>query len=344
MPGTCVYVSNAESKEIFVLGMDRDSGTLALIERVNVPGTELPSPTSLPMVLSPDRRFLYAALRSPPFPVSSYAIDPSSGRLQHLSTTPLVCAMAYILTDRRGRFLLCASYTDAKLAVYSINGAGRVEPHATQIMPTGPNAHCIVLDAANRFAYSAVLGEDLVLELVFDAEAGVLSPNYPPSIATHKGAGPRHLTFHPGGGFLYLLNQTDATVITYGIGSGTGRLTEIERVATMPAHFLGAANAADIHVMPDGRFLYASERQTSTLVGFRIDPGNGLLTPIGRWPTETTPRGFAIDSRGRFLVAAGLDSNRVSVHAIDSRDGTLTLRSQHGVGAMPNWVEIVELA
>ncbi|MBV8455906.1 MAG: beta-propeller fold lactonase family protein, partial [Acetobacteraceae bacterium] len=153
-------------------------------------------------------------------------IDPSSGRLQHLSATSLVCAMAYIVTDRRGRFLLCASYTDAKLAVYPINGAARVLSHATQIMPTGPNAHCIVLDAANRFAYSAVLGEDLVLELVFDVEAGVLSPTSPPSIATHKDAGPRHLTFHPGREFLYLLNQTDATVITYGIEAGTGRVTE----------------------------------------------------------------------------------------------------------------------
>jgi 6-phosphogluconolactonase len=344
MAGTYVYVSNAESKEILVLGMDPESGMLAPIERVSVPGTGIPSPTSLPMAASPDRRFLYAALRSPPFPVSSFAIDPSSGRLQHLSTTPLVCAMAYIVTDRRGRFLLCASYTGAKLAVYPINGAGRVEPHATQIVPTGPNAHCIVLDAANRFAYSAVLGADLVLEFVFDAEAGVLSPNAPASIATHKGTGPRHLTFHPGGGFLYLLNQTDATVITYRMEPGTGRLTEIEKVATMPAHFLGAANAADIHVTPDGRFLYASERQTSTLAGFHVDPGNGLLTPIGCWPTETTPRGFAIDSRGRFLVAAGLDSNQVRVHAIDSRDGTLTLRSQHPVGAMPNWVEIVDLA
>ncbi|HUA78020.1 MAG TPA: lactonase family protein, partial [Acetobacteraceae bacterium] len=306
-------------------------------------GTDLPSPTSLPMAVSPDRRFLYAALRSPPFPVSSFAIDPSSGRLTHLSAVPLASAMAYIVADRRGRFLLCASYTDAKLAVYPIGAGGRVEPRAAQIMPTGPNAHCIVLDEANRFAYSAVLGADLVMQLVFDAEAGTLSPNAPPSIATRKGAGPRHLVFHPGGRFLYLLNQSDATVSTYRIEAGAGTLAEIEMVATLPQHFLGEANAADIHATPDGRFLYASERQTSTLTGFRIDAGSGLLSPIGRWPTETTPRGFAIDARGRFLLAAGLDSNRLSVHAIDAADGTLTLRAQHTTGAMPNWVEIVDL-
>ena len=110
-------------------------------------------------------------------------------------------------------------------------------------------------------------------------------------------------------------------------------------VATLPAHFLGEANAADIHVTSDGSFLYVGERQTSTLAGFRIDPANGLISPIGRWPTETTPRGFAIDPRGRFLLAAGLDSNQLSVHAIDQRDGRLTLGSRYAMGAMPNWVE-----
>jgi 6-phosphogluconolactonase len=115
---TMAYVSNAESKEIFAFDMDPESGRLSLIERVPVPGTDLPSPTSLPMAVSPDHRFLYAALRSPPFAASSFGIDPSSGRLSHLAVTPLLGAMAYIVTDRSGRFLLAASYTDARLAIY----------------------------------------------------------------------------------------------------------------------------------------------------------------------------------------------------------------------------------
>ncbi len=118
MARTMAYVSNAESKEIFAFDMDPESGRLSLIERVPVPGTDLPSPTSLPMAVSPDHRFLYAALRSPPFAASSFGIDPSSGRLSHLAVTPLLCAMAYIVTDRSGRFLVAASYTDARLAIY----------------------------------------------------------------------------------------------------------------------------------------------------------------------------------------------------------------------------------
>jgi 6-phosphogluconolactonase len=343
MARTIAYVSNAESKEIFAFEMDPESGTLSLIERVPVPGTDLPSPTSLPMAVSPDRRFLYAALRSSPFAASSFAIDPSSGRLSHLAVSPLLCAMAYIITDRSGRFLLAASYTDAKLAIYPIDAAGRIEACPTQLTPTGPNAHCVVVDAANRFAYCAVLGADHVMQLLFDSETGTFAPNAPPTLSTRARSGPRHLAFHPNGRFLYLLNQIDATIVAYRIEPGSGVLAEIETVTTLPAHFLGEANAADIHVTRDGRFLYASERQTSTLIGFRIDAANGFLAPIGRWSTETTPRGFALDPRGRFLLAAGLDSNQLSVHAIDPQQGGLTPRGQYPVGSMPNWVEILDL-
>jgi 6-phosphogluconolactonase len=341
--GTIAYVSNAESKEIFAFEMDRESGALSLIERVSVPGTDLPSPTSLPMAVSPDHRFLYAALRSPPFAASSFSIDPSSGRLSHLGATPLLCAMAYIVTDRSGVFLMAASYTDASLAVYPIDAAGRIEGRPTQVTPTGPNAHCVVIDATNRFAYSAVLGADHLMQLVFDPATGTFAPNAPPVVTTRPRSGPRHLAFHPNGRFIYLLNQTDATIVAYRIEPGSGVLSEIETVTTLPAHYLGEANAADIDVTPDGRFLYASERQTSTLTGYRIDAANGFLAPIGRWTTETTPRGFAIDPRGRFLLAAGLDSNQLTVHAIDPEDGGLTARGQYPLGGMPNWVEIVDL-
>jgi 6-phosphogluconolactonase len=343
MVATVVYVSNAESKDIHVLAMDRESGELALIEKVPVPGTDRPSPTSMPLAVSRDHRFLYAALRSEPYPASSFAIDRSSGRLSHLSVAPLADSMAYIVTDRSDRFLLSASYPGAKLAINPIDSAGRIEARATQVLATEPKAHCVVIDAANRYAYCTNLGGDRIMQLVFDATGGTVSPNTPASIATRRGAGPRHLAFHPDGRFLYLLNETDATFGVYRIDTASGGLTEIETVATLPAHFLGQANAADLHVTPDRRFLYGSERQTSTLTGFRIDPATGLLSPIVRWPTETTPRGFAIDPRGCFLLSVGLDSNRMSVYAIDPDTGALALERQYPMGAMPNWVEVVDL-
>ena len=108
-PETVVYVSNAGSKEVFVLAMNRATGALELIEKTPVPGTDKPSPASLPMATSPDKHFLYAQLRSEPYPVSTFAIDRTTGRLRYLAATPLVAQMAYINTDRTGKFLLAAS-------------------------------------------------------------------------------------------------------------------------------------------------------------------------------------------------------------------------------------------
>jgi 6-phosphogluconolactonase len=116
----------------------------------------------------------------------------------------------------------------------------------------------------------------------------------------------------------------------------------LQFVSALPAEFKEQPAAADLHVTPDGRFLYGSERKTSTLTGFRIDPEKGTLSPVGHFPTETTPRGFAIDPRGRFLLSAGLDSNHLTVYAIEA-NGTLNPKKQHAMGQMPNWVEFVDL-
>jgi 6-phosphogluconolactonase len=340
---TVVFVSNAGSKEIFVFAMDRDSGDLTEIERVSVPGTDKPSPTSIPMAVSPDHRFLYAVLRSAPFPASSFAIDPNSGRLTHIGTAALADSMAYIITDRTGRFLLSASYPGAKLAINPIDREGRVGGEATQILATRPKAHCVVVDASNRYVYCTNLGADLIMQLRFDAAAGTVSPNEPAAISTKPRAGPRHLALHPNGRFLFLLNETDATLGSYAIDSVTGTLSEVQTVATLPRDFTGKPSAADLHVRPDGCFIYSSERTTSTIKGYRIDPEHGTFSRCGRWPTETTPRSFAIGPAGRHLLAAGLSSNAMTVYAIDPGNGALAPLRQYRLGEMPSWIEIIDL-
>jgi 6-phosphogluconolactonase len=341
MPQTLVYVSNAGSKEIFVLAMNRTTGALDLIEKTSVPGTDKPSPASLPMATSPDKHFLYAQLRSAPYPVSTFAIDRTTGRLRHLALTPLVNQMAYLNTDRTGRFLLTASYVGAKLAIYPINEQRIVDPKATQILDTKPKAHCVVIDAANRNVYVPVLGGDIVMELKFDPASGTVSPNGPGQIATKPGAGPRHLTLHPNGKFAYLITETTATIGAYGISPDDGTLKELQFVDTN--QYKEQPAASDIHVTPDGRFLYGAERKTSMLIGYRIDPGKGTLTPIGRFPTEKTPRGFAIDPRGRFLLSVGMDSGGMTVYAIDQASGELQPVGRYPMGKQPNWIEIVDL-
>jgi 6-phosphogluconolactonase len=343
MPDTVVYVSNAASKEIYMLAMNRENGELSLLDKVPVPGTDKPSPASMPMAVSPDRRFLYAALRSDTFPASSFAIDRASGRLTHLATTPLQDSMAYIITDRSGRWLLAASYPGNKLTINPIDDQGHIVEKTTQIIPDRPKSHCILVDATNRFCYATSLGSDVVMEWKFDPATGTLSPNGPGEVHTKTGAGPRHMALHPNGRFLYLITETTDTIGAYAIDAPTGTLTELQFVDARPAGFTDQPAAADLHVTPDGRFLYGSERKTSTLAGYRIDPDKGTLSPIGHFPTEKTPRGFNIDPRGRFLLSAGLDSNAMTVYRIDPQSGALTSLKQYAMGEQPNWIEIVDL-
>lgn len=341
-PETVVYVSNAGDPSVSVLSFDRDKGDIDLIEKTPITGAEEPSPTSMPLALSPDRRFLYAALRSEPFTVVSFAIDPESGRLAHLHSAPLEASMAYITVDRTGRWLLGASYPAGKITVNPIDTDGKARAPAAQVLSDRPKAHCIALDTANTHAYCAVLEQDLILQMNFDAATGRLAPNAPGEIATKKGAGPRHLAFHPNGRFLYLVTETTATVGTYAIDPKNGTLAELQFVDMLAGTLREKPAAADLHVTPDGRFLYASERRGNVLAGFRVDPGTGTLTFAERTATETTPRGFGIEPRGKFLLAVGLDSHNMTIYAIRP-NGSLDPVKQHAMGKNPNWIEVADL-
>src|SRR5262249_40891196 len=99
--------------------------------------------------------------------------------------------------------------------------------------------------------------------------------------------------------------------------------------------------AADLHLTPNGRFLYVSERTTSTLAAFRVDSASGKLSYLGSTPTEKQPRSFAIDPTDRFMVVAGEKSDALASYAINAGNGALKLIGRYPSGKGANWVEIV---
>src|SRR5262249_27218323 len=151
---------------------------------------------------------------------------------------------------------------------------------------------------------------------------------------------PRHLTFHPSGRFAYLITETTATIGAYAV-EPAGTLRELQFVDTN--EYKEQPAASDIHVTPDGKFLYGAERKTSMLIGYRIDRANGTLSLIGRFPTEQPPRGFAIEPRGKFLLSVGMASDAMTVYTIDPTSGDLKPIGRHPMGRQPNWIEIVDL-
>ena len=341
MPATFVYVGNAESQSVAIFSLGAD-GTLTPVDTKAVPGPAKPGSTT-PMAVSPDKRFLFVGLRNEPYSVATFAIDAKTGRLAYVGSGPLADAMAYIAADRGGKFLLCASYGGGKIAVNPIGGDGVVKP-AQQIIAGQPNAHAVIADRANRHVLYTSLGSDYVGQLAFDAAAGKLSPNDPPTVGVKAKAGPRHFRFSPDERFVYLLCELDGSIYVFPYDAATGRLKkEVQVTSVLPPGFAGKPWAADLHLTADGKFLYASERTSSTLAAFRTDAKSGALAPIASYPTETQPRGFAIDPSGRTLLAVGQLSNSLTAYAIDAERGGLRPLKQYPVGRNPNWIEIVNL-
>jgi len=335
---TIVYVSNADSREISVLELDAASKQLKPVETVAVSGT------AMPMAISPDRRHLYVSLRSQPFSVSSFAIDQQSGKLDLLSTVPLPDNMAYVATDRTGRFLLSASYTGHKIAINPIGPQGFALAEPVQVVETRKHAHAILTDRSNRHVFATNLGGDILLQYRFDAMTGKVTPNDPPFVETKPGAGPRHFVFHPNDRFVYLVNELDGTLDAHRFDAAKGVMSKLGSVSIVPPGFSGGAPAsAEIRITPDGRFLYASERTSNTIAAFKVDSESGALAPAGNFATETQPRGFNIDPRGHFLVAAGQKSNSATLYGIDPETGALKELQRVTLGKNPNWVEIVDL-
>lgn len=338
---TFLYVGNGETRDVSAFKLDDENGNLTPIGTFSVPGPTKPC-FSFPLAVSPDKRVLFVALRNEPWSVRSFAIDAASGRLDYLGFGPLADNTCYISTDKTGRFLLSASYQGNKIVVNPIGSDGIVQA-PQQIIDTELKSHSILVDPANRFALSACLGGDIFYQWRFDAQTGRLTPNDPPLVSVKKHSGPRHFVFHPNGRIVYLLTEHAVTIHVYDYDPGKGTLTEKQVVNALTPTPEDKIWATDIHITPNGRFLYAAERGSSTLAMFKVDPKDGTLSLTGHIVTEKQPRGFAIDPSGRFLYCTGQLSVRMSSYAIDGESGKLTKLADYPVGKNPNWIEIVKL-
>lgn len=207
-----------------------------------------------------------------------------------------------------------------------------------QVIPTGLNAHAIQADPDNRYVFATNLGSDQVLGFKFDAKTGQITPVAPGATKVADKSGPRHFVFHPNHKFVYLIHELSGAILVFAYDDGNGTWRELQHTSALPAGFDGKPWAADIHLTPNGRFLYASERTSNTLSAFKVDTKSGLLSVIDSVPTEKQPRGFNIDPTGRYLAAVGELSDAMTVYSIDQASGAL---KSYPVGKKPNWVEFV---
>jgi 6-phosphogluconolactonase len=346
---TFVYVSNAQDGNIDAYAMDTATGALTPIAKAEA------AKLVMPMAVAPNKKHLYAVVRSQPLRVLTYAIE-ANGALTQKASAPLPDSMPYVSTDRTGRWLFTASYGGDKLAVSPIGEDGLVTAEAVQVVPTGRNAHSILPDRRNKYVYACTLGANAVLQFNFNAKAGQLTPNDPPAASPEPGHGPRHMALSPDDKYLYVINELSGHVTQYAIDSGSGTMLPVDSISSVPAE-AGlpwgkpqvpgtpppvAVWAADIGITPNGKFLYTTERTTNKIALFSVAPGTGKLTYVTNFATEAQPRGIRIDPPGGYLVASGEKSDQLSVYKIDQTTGKLGEPTRYPVGNGANWIEIVE--
>lgn len=331
-----VYVSNSDDGEITVFSMNFATGDLVLEQNFRV-GKSVAA-----LAISPSKNKLYASLRAEPYSVASLAIDGKTGALSMLSKSRIADQGYYVSTDKSGRFFFMASYSGAKISVNRIDENEEVVEADPQVIETGIKTHAIETDATNRFAVVPALGSDQIELFHFNEESGELAHNTPPLVKTEPGAGPRHLRFSPDNRFVYVINELNGTVSAYRFDSQQGSIREIQSVSLLPENFAGDIWAAQMRMTPDGRYLYTSERTSSTLAAFQRNATSGELAFLFNLPTEERPRAIGLTPDGKYLLVAGEVSGYLSVYQVQA-SGELVFLQRYKVGQTPIWVEAVAL-
>jgi 6-phosphogluconolactonase len=327
--------TSGKSEGIYIYRFNSTTGELT-------PAGSVKSENPSFLALDPAKRFLYAVNENPTGTVSSFRINPKTAELTFLNQQSSGGADPCFLTaDRSSKSLLVANYTSGNVSVLPILRDGslgstiEVKQHhgaGPREQQKGPHAHCIKLDGLNRHALAADLGIDKLM--IYRFAAGKLGDAQEAPL--HPGAGPRHLTFHPNGKYVYVINELDSSLTIFKYDAIKGTLQQFETVSTLPRDFTGTSYCADIHISRSGRFIYGSNRGHNSIVVFAVDARTGRLNLVEHISTEGNwPRNFTLDPSERFLLVANQRSDNVVTFHVDAATGRLTPAGQQAEIPVP---------
>ena len=341
--------SGQGTKGIYRSTFDAASGKLAPA----VVAAEIGSPGFL--ALHPDGQKLYAAATFPGGPgAAAYRIG-QDGALELINQLPTGDGgAAHIAVHPSGKFLLTAQYGGGSVALFPLDAAGKLGP-AKVIEHEGgakvvdkrqdsPHPHYAGFSPDGRFALVPDLGLDGIV--IYKIDASVPSITRHGFAASVRGGGPRHLKFSPDGKFIYLLNELSVslTAFAWDAANGSARI-----LGTVPS-ISEAAKAKETHnsgaeilLHPGGRFVYFSNRGHDTVSVFRVNPATAAAEVVQVQPVRGAfPRNINLSPDGGWLLAAGADSNTVSVHKVNAQTGELTYQTK-GVINVPGPICILFL-
>jgi 6-phosphogluconolactonase len=310
-----------ESKGIYQCELNLKDGSLS--------AATLAGETSSPSFIAfhPNKKFLYA-VNEDKEAVSAFAIDGKSGKLTFLNSQPSQGgAPCHLVVDPTGRNVLTANYSGGSCICLPIEADGKLGKASAFQQHVGKkkNGHSIHVDKANKFALCCDLGLDKVIIYAFDAGKGTLTPHG--AFDTPKGAGPRHFAWHPDGKTAYINGETDLTIIACDYDADKGALTQKQVLSTLPKDVTRkVGSTAETVVHPSGKFVYVSNRDPyNSIAIFAIDPKTRALTAVGyQGMGVKTPRNFAIEPTGRYMLVANQSGGNVIVFRINPSTGELT--------------------
>jgi len=322
------YTRPNQSKGIYAYKFDSKSGKFTSIGLA----VETSNPSFL--ALHPNNKFLYAVNENGQGTVSAFAIDASTGMLKALNqTSSKGSGPCHLVVDPSGQWLFVANYNSGSVAAIPVNADGSLGEAASFVQhsgssvnkqrQSGPHAHETVLSPDGKILFVPDLGMDKIMAYRWDAK-GQLTPNDPPFTQIAPGSGPRHMAFNPSGRFAYVMTEMTASVIAFAYDSKNGAMTEMQTYPATPVDFAGVKSGAEVAVHPNGKFLYASNRNHNSIAIFTID-AKGALTSGGNVSVQgRTPRHFVIDPSGNFLIVENQDSGNIVIFKIDPATGGLT--------------------
>ncbi|MXN93236.1 beta-propeller fold lactonase family protein [Flavobacterium sp. Sd200] len=324
------YNQNQVKEGIYVYQLDTVSGNLSKIT-----SAKMGNPSYLTVT---NHGFLYACTNTKTpneGSVSAYKFDPKKKKLSFINKqnsegeNPV-----YVSTDASGKWLANGNYTEAGVTLHPINPDGSIGATTQNFRYTEGSVdpkrqekshiHSTVFSPKGDYLFAPDLGADKIRIYSFHPESSEPLQSAPQSfIKTVAGSGPRHFTFHPNGKFAYCIEEMGGAVSAYTYSNG--KLDNIQRIYSHPETLTEGFESSDIHISPDGKFLYATNRGKENNIALFSVAENGMLKHLGYQPTlGNHPRIFAISPNGKFLIVANVNSNSVVVFKRDKATGLLT--------------------
>ena len=316
---------------IHLYRFDTNTGTAKFVR--NVSGIKNPSY----LALSKDESFLYAVSETtvPDASVNVYSFKKMFGDIAFVDKKAIEGASpCFIWVNSERSLAVTANYMGGNMCAIPISPTGELgdvlisnykggTPGSARQNASHP--HCVFSSPDEKHLFVNDLGTDRIYKYTFLAEDNEIGLDIPfiVGMPTHynlpKGEGPRHSTFHPNGQYMYLISELSGRVAVFKYNDG-----DFELIQFIEADEVHAGGSADIHVSPDGRFLYASNRlKNDGIAIFSINEKTGELKKVGYQNTEPHPRNFIITPDGKYLLCACLDGNVIQVFEINKKNGKL---------------------